>query len=137
MTDVVSKPIPEITEELRPFFFAAREGRLVVQRCTGCGRRRFPPRDICSECLGRKSEWTTSSGRGRVVSFNVMHQVYHPGFVAEVPYAVVLVELEDGGRMLTNMVDCPLERLRVGLPVEVTFEHRSAEVTLPQFRPRA
>ena len=66
-----------------------------------------------------------------------MHQVYHPGFVAEVPYAVVLVELEDGGRMLTNMVECPLERLRVGLPVEVTFEHRSAEVTLPQFRPRA
>ncbi len=54
-----------------------------------------------------------------------MHQVYHPGFAAEVPYAVVLVELDDGGRMLTNVVDCPLERLRVGLPVEVTFERRS------------
>jgi uncharacterized OB-fold protein len=66
-----------------------------------------------------------------------MHQVYHPGFTAEVPYAVALVELDDGGRMLTNVVECPIERLRVGLPVEVTFERRSAEVSLPQFRPRA
>jgi len=137
MTDAVSKPIPEITDELRAFFAAAREGRLVVQRCTGCGRRRFPPRDICSECLGRESEWVQSRGRGHVVSFNVMHQVYHPGFAAEVPYAVALVELDDGARMLANVVECPIERLRVGLPVEVTFERRSADVSLPQFRPRA
>jgi uncharacterized OB-fold protein len=137
MTESAPKPIPEVTEELRPFFAAAREGRLVVQRCTACGRRRFPPRDICSDCLGRGAEWVAASGRGRVVSFNVMHQLYHPGFAAEVPYAVALVELEDGGRMLTNVVDCSLERLRVGLAVEVTFERRSADVTLPQFRPRA
>ena len=137
MTDSVPKPIPEITEELRPFFAATREGRLVVQRCTACGRRRFPPRDICSGCLGREAEWVASSGRGRVVSFGVMHQVYHPGFAAEAPYAVVLVELEDGGRMTTNVIDCPLERLRAGLPVEVTFERRSADAVLPQFRPRA
>jgi uncharacterized OB-fold protein len=71
------------------------------------------------------------------VSFNVMHQVYHPGFAAKVPYAVALVELDDGGRMLTNVVECPIESLRVGLPVEVAFEQRSAEVSLPQFRPRA
>jgi uncharacterized OB-fold protein len=135
MTEATPKPIPEVTEELRPFFAAAREGRLVVQRCTACGRRRFPPRDICSECLGRETEWVVCSGRGHVVSFNVMHQVYHPGFAAEVPYAVVLVELEDGGRMLTNVVDCSLERLRVGLPVEVTFERRSGDIALPQFRP--
>ncbi len=66
-----------------------------------------------------------------------MHQVYHPGFAAEVPYAVVVVELEEGGRMLTNLVDCALERLRIGLPVEVVFEQPLPDVTLPQFRPRA
>ncbi len=137
MTEATPKPIPEVTEELRPYFAAAREGRLVVERCTACGRRRFPPREICSACLGRQAEWVTASGRGRVVSFNVMHQVYHPGFAAEVPYAVALVELEDGGRMLTNVVDCSLDRLRIGLAVEVAFERRSADVTLPQFRPRA
>lgn len=135
MTSVVQKPVPEVTDELRPFFAAAREGRLVVQQCRGCGRRRFPPRQICSHCLGRDAHWVQSSGRGTILSFNVMHQVYHPGFAAEVPYAVVLVELEDGARMIANVVDCPLERLRIGLPVEVTFEARTEKVSLPQFRP--
>jgi uncharacterized OB-fold protein len=65
-----------------------------------------------------------------------MHQVYHPGFASAVPYAVVLVELEEGGRMLTNLIDCPLDRVRVGLPVEVEFEKRTDEISLPQFRPR-
>jgi len=130
-----AKPIPEVTDDLAPFFAAAREGRLVVERCKRCDRRRFPPRPICSECLGRDAEWVSSSGRGKVVSFNVMHQVYHPGFAAEVPYAVVLVELEDGGRMLSNVVDCPLDRLTIGLDVEVTFERVSDEITLPKFRP--
>lgn len=136
MTSAAQKPIPEATEGLRPFFAAAREGRLVVERCTQCGRRRFPPRAICSECLGRGAEWVPSSGRGTVVSWNVMHQVYHPGFAAEVPYAVVLVELEDGGRLISNVVDCPVDLLRGGLPVEVTFEAVSDSVTLPKFRPR-
>jgi uncharacterized OB-fold protein len=130
-----AKPIPEVTDDLAPFFAAAREGRLVVESCKRCGRRRFPPRPICSECLGREAEWVSSSGRGKVVSFNVMHQVYHPGFAAEVPYAVVLVELDDGGRMLSNVVDCPLDRLTIGLDVEVTFERMSDEITLPKFRP--
>jgi uncharacterized OB-fold protein len=130
------KPVPEVTEVLRPLFDAAREGRLVVQRCKRCGERRFPPREICSGCLGREAEWVTSCGRGTIVSFNVMHQVYHPGFASAVPYAVVLVELEDGGRMLTNLMDCPLDGVRVGLPVEVVFEKRTEEIWLPQFRPR-
>ena len=132
-----AKPVPEVTEELRPFFAAARENRLVVQRCEGCGRRRFPPREICSECLCRDARWVESVGLGTVVSFNVMHQVYHPAFAAEVPYAVVLVELEDGGRMIANVVDCPLDRLAIGMAVEAVFEKRSDEVALPQFRPRA
>jgi uncharacterized OB-fold protein len=135
MTTAVAKPLPEVTAELRPFFAAARENRLVVQRCTGCGTRRFPPREICNRCLSRESSWVESSGRGTILSYNVMHQIYHPAFAAEAPYAVVLVELEEGGRMVTNIVDCPLDRLRVGMPVEVTFERRSDEVSLPQFRP--
>ncbi len=136
MTTDPQKPIPEITEALRPFLAAAREGRLVVQRCRGCGRRRFPPREICSDCLCRDADWVASSGRGTIVSFNVMHQVYHPGFASEVPYAVVLVELEEGGRLLTNLIGCSPDRVRIGLPVEVQFEKRSEEISLPQFRPR-
>ncbi len=134
MTD--AKPIPEVTEEYRPFFEAARAGKLVIQRCTGCGETRFPPRDLCSRCLGRTSQWIESSGRGTIYSFNVMHQVYHPGFAPEVPYPVVLVALEEGCRMVSNLVEHRSDELRIGLPVEVTFEKLSDTVTLPKFRPR-
>ena len=134
MTTPAAKPIPAVTPELRPFFEAARSGTLVLQCCRSCGERRFPPRDICSHCLGREADWVPSSGRGKIVTWNVMHQVYHPGFAAEVPYAVVLVELDDGGRMISNVVECPPGRLEVGLPVEVTFERLSDEVSLPKFR---
>lgn len=130
-----AKPVPKATEDLVPFFAAAREGRLVVQRCRGCKGLRFPPRPICSRCLGRESDWAEVSGRGAVYSFNVMHQVYHPGFAAEAPYPVILVELEEGCRMLSNVVDCPRERLAIGMPVEVVFEKLTDEITIPKFRP--
>lgn len=135
MTSPAAKPVPAITPALEPFFHAARERRLVMQRCSGCGTRRFPPREICSRCLSRDSQWTPSSGRGTIVTFNVMHQVYHPGFAGEVPYAVVLVELDDGGRLVSNLLDCPVERIRIGMPVEVVFDAVGDEVALPKFRP--
>lgn len=130
-----AKPIPEITDAMRPFFDAARAHRLVVQRCRQCGTCRFPARQSCSRCLGGEADWVPTSGRGTVFSYGVVHQVYHPAFAADVPYAVIVVELEEGVRMTANIVDCPLDALRIGLPVEVCFEDRTAEVSLPQFRP--
>ncbi len=128
--------IPVVTPELEPFFAAAREGRLVVQRCLSCGQLRFPARNLCSDCLSTDSEWTSVCGRGAVYSFFWMHQVYHPAFADEVPYPVVVVELEEGPRMTTNLQGCTRDTLHVGLPVEVFFEQRG-DVRLPQFRPRA
>src|SRR5690349_11011412 len=112
-----AKPLPQIAPEMAPFFEAARRRALVVQQCTRCGARRFPARAICSRCLGREATWTPVSGRGTVFSFAVMHQANHPGFAAEVPYAVVVIELEEGVRLLSNLVDCPLADVRIGLPV--------------------
>lgn len=128
--------VPVVTPELEPFFEAARDGRLVVQRCSSCGALRFPARGLCAVCLSRESEWSEVSGRGEVYSFFWMHQVYHPALAGEVPYAVVVVKLEEGPNMMTNILDCPKDQLRIGLPVEVTFEQRG-DVRLPQFRPRA
>lgn len=132
-----AKPLPEVTPEMAPFWEAARRHHLVMQRCRGCGTLRFPARDICSRCLSRDADWAQVSGRGTIFSFAVMHQVYHPGFAAEVPYAVVVVELEEGGRMLSNVVGCPVGEIAVGMPVEVVFEDVTPDVTLPKFRPRA
>lgn len=131
-----AKPLPQISPEMAPFFAAARRQQLVVQRCRGCGVHRFPARDQCSQCLGREADWVPVAGRGTVFSFAVMHQVYHPGFAAEVPYAVVVIELEEGARLVSNLVDCPVREIRIGMPVEVVFDDVTPEVTLPKFRPR-
>jgi uncharacterized OB-fold protein len=130
----VARPVPEITPHLAPFFAAAKEGRLVVQRCTECRLMRFPARELCSGCLATTSEWVPVSGRGEVFSYNVMHQVYHPAFAAEVPYAVVVVRLAEGPKITTNLVDCRPEEIRIGMPVEAVFEPASADVTLLKFR---
>jgi uncharacterized protein len=132
----VAKPLPRVTEELEPFFAAARRRELVVQRCADCGAMRFPARDLCTACLSRRASWVPVSGRGRVLSYYLMHQVYHPAFAAEVPYAVVVVELDEGPRMTTNVVGCDPHEIRIDMPVQVDFEERSPEVTLPVFRPR-
>jgi uncharacterized OB-fold protein len=137
MTPTAAKPLPQITPEMAPFWEAARRHELVVQRCRGCGERRFPARDLCNRCLAREADWVPVSGRGTIFSFVVMHQVYHPGFADSVPYAVVVVELEEGARMISNLVECPLGDIRIDMPVEVVFEELTPDVTLPKFRPRS
>ena len=128
-----SKPVPAITAEMRPFFEAAARNELRIQRCTACGTHRFPARAICSECLSLESEWVPVSGRGEIFSFNVMHQVYHPGFAGEVPYAVVVVKLAEGTKMISNLVGVSPQDIRIGMPVRVVFERISDDVTLPKF----
>jgi len=127
--------VPVVTPDFEPFFEAAARERLVVQKCSACGRLRFPPRGVCPDCLGNESDWMEVSGRGEVYSFFWMHQVYHPAFAERAPYPVAVVQLEEGPMMTTNILDCTRESLVVGLPVEVVFELRG-ELHLPQFRPR-
>jgi uncharacterized protein len=129
-------PVPTITPALEPFFAAAKRGELVVQRCSTCGTLRFPAREVCSRCLSRESSWVPVSGRGKVWSFVVMHQAAHPWFAARVPYAVVHVELDEGVRMISNLLDVPVADVHVGQPVEVVFEPVGDDVVLPRFRPR-
>jgi uncharacterized OB-fold protein len=134
MTDY-KKPIPAITPEMRPFFEAAKRHELVVQRCAQCSTHRFPAREICSSCLSYAAEWVTVSGEGEVFSYNVMHQVYHPGFADEVPYAVVVVKLKEGAKMNSNLVGVEPRDIKIGMPVRVVFEDVTDEVTLPKFAP--
>ncbi len=130
-----NKPIPAVTPEMKPFFDAAKRHQLVVQRCTQCGTHRFPAREICSNCLSRQAEWVPVSGDGEVFSYNIMHQVYHPGFAAEVPYAVVVIKLKEGAKITSNLVGVPAHQTKIGMPVRVVFEDISDEVTLPKFAP--
>jgi uncharacterized OB-fold protein len=129
------KPIPAVTPEMKPFFDAAKRHELVVQRCTQCGAHRFPAREICSNCLSRETEWVKVSGRGTVFSYNVMHQVYHPGFADEVPYAVVVIALEEGAKMTSNLVGMKPHDIKIDMPVKVVFEAITEDITLPKFAP--
>jgi uncharacterized OB-fold protein len=129
------KIIPQVTDELRPFFEGARNGRLVVQKCESCGKLRFPPAQVCAECMSRNLSWVAVSGRGMVYSYTIMHRAYHPAFAAKVPYALVVVELEEGGKITSNVVGIDPHRLKCGMPVEVIFEKFTDEVVLPKFQP--
>jgi uncharacterized OB-fold protein len=130
------KPFVAPTELTQFFWDAARDHRLVVQRCTECGYYIHWPRPLCPKCHSDKLAPAPVSGRGKVYTFTVVHHMFHPAFADDMPYNLALVELEEqpGLRMLANVIDCPNDALRIGMLVEVTFEDRE-EHTVPQFRP--
>ena len=121
-------------EESEPFFEAAREQRLLVQRCTECGEHQFYPRKICIQCGSPGVEWVESSGRGTVHTFAVIHQQGMPGWRDETPYVAAIIDLEEGVRMTSNVVGIDPSAVTVGMPVEVTFVDEGMYV-LPRFRP--
>jgi uncharacterized OB-fold protein len=129
------KPFVAPSETTRFFWDAAREHRLVIQRCGDCGYYIHWPRPLCPRCQSENLAPAPVSGRATVYTFTVVHHVFHPGFADEVPYNLALVELAEqaGLRMLANIVDCANDELSIGMRVEVTFEDR-AEHTVPQFR---
>src|SRR5690242_21497656 len=129
------KPLPRIDEESRGYWEALARHELVFQRCRGCGTKRFPPRAVCPVCLSSSVEWVRASGRGTVYSFTVTHQNQAPGFRESLPYVLAVVELEEGPRVMTNVVGCTPDAVRIGLPVEAVFEDVTPEVTLLKFRP--
>jgi uncharacterized OB-fold protein len=117
------------------FYAYLARGELRLQRCTECGAWRHPPRHRCATCGATTVAWERVSGRGRLFSWTVTHRPVDPAFMP--PYAVVVVELDEGPRLMTNIIDCPQtpEALQLDMPVEVAFEKLDDEITLPLFRP--
>lgn len=128
------KPLPQITPEAKEFWEGCRRRELLIQKCLACGVLRHYPRIMCSNCGSWDTEWVRASGKGKVYSWTVGHQAFHPGFVEDVPYASVIVELNEGVRLMTNVIDVNPEELYIGMPVEVVFEDVTDEITLPKFR---
>lgn len=131
------RPLPRITPDNRPFWEAARRHELRLQRCGECGRFWYPPGPVCPDCLSEHFEWSQVSGRGIISSWVVFHKAYFPAFAAEIPYAVVQVELEEGPRLISSLVGISREEIRIGIPVEVVFDDVTPELSLPRFRRRS
>jgi len=127
-------PQPVPTAETAHYWRAALHGRLEIQHCRDCARHQFYPRPFCTRCLSDQIEWVQASGRGRIYTYTVCHVAGHPAFEARVPYAIGMVELDEGVRMLAGIVDSDLARLAVGTRVQVCFERISDEIALPMFR---
>ena len=129
-----NRPLPVPTPETQPYWDGAKAGELRLQRCNACAHAYFPPRPFCPKCASREVSWFRASGRGTLYS-HVIHHRPVPGFTP--PYSIAVVELEEGPRLMTNIIGCPQtpEALRLDMPVEVVFTAVSAAITLPQFRP--
>jgi uncharacterized protein len=127
-------PAPVPNEENQPFWDALKRGELSLQACASCGAFQHPPRPMCSDCGSMERTWKQVSGRGTVYSFVVTNQAIHPAYEGFTPYATVLVELDEGPRMISNLTDVVIEDLAIGMPVQVVFEPLSDEITLPLFR---
>lgn len=128
-------PPPLADATTLPFWQAAAEHRLVVQRCTRCGRTRLPPAPICPGCRSAEADWKTVSGRGAVYTYTVVHRPIAAG--QALPFVIAVVALEDAGgvRLISNLVRAKPEEVRIGLPVELVWEDMSPELAIPRFRP--
>jgi len=129
------RPLPVITDDNRPFWTAARQHKLVLPACLDCERPFYPIGPICPFCFSPRLTWLEMSGRGVISSFVVYHQAFFPWFKERLPYAVALVQLEEGPRINGNVLGVPSTVLHIGMPVTVVFEDVTGEVTLPQFHP--
>jgi len=128
------RPAPFPDHDSAPYWAAAHEGRLVVQRCTRCGAHQLYPRDRCISCRG-PVEWVDASGRGTVYSFTVIRQNHQRPFRDQIPYVVALVDLEEGPRVMTNVVGCDPEDVNIDMPVTATFEAVSDQAGIALFSP--
>ncbi|UCF76333.1 MAG: OB-fold domain-containing protein [Betaproteobacteria bacterium] len=133
--DRTGRYLPVIYPEEIPFWEAAKRRQLKLQRCNSCGKAWYPIGPACPFCFSMDFAWSPMSGRGTLHNYVVYHKAWTPWFEKRVPYAVVQVQLEEGPRLTTNLLDCALDAIRIGMPVEAAYEDVTDEITLLQFRP--
>ena len=120
---------PTPTPETQPFWDAAAKGKLIVKRCAACGKTHHDPRPICPFCGSDRTEWTDASGQGVIYSFSVMRR-------ASPPYVIAYVTLDEGPTVMTGLVDCDFDALRIGQPVRVVWKDSDGGPPVPMFTPR-
>ena len=128
------RPLPQPTPETQNYWDGAKAGELRLQRCGDCSHVYFPARPFCPACSSRDVNWFTASGKGTLFSYVINHRA-PKGF--EAPYIIAVVQLEEGPRMMSNLVDCPQtpDALEIDMPLEVTFVTATDDISIPQFRP--
>jgi uncharacterized OB-fold protein len=129
-----TKPLPKSDPNLQPFWDHARQGKLAAQRCCACADVHFPPGPVCPVCLSDKQEWFATSGRGTLFSWVAFHHAYWDCVKPALPYNVVMVKLEEGPILISNLVDEDLSGLKLGIAVEAVFEAIPGDLFIPKFK---
>ena len=129
------KPLPAPSAVSAPFWDGLKSGELRLQRCAECQSHVFYPRSVCPHCLSERLEWATASGRGKVYSFTIVRRAMNPSFADDVPYVFAIVELAEGPRVTTNIVNCAPDDVRVDMPVKATYDNVTPETALLKFEP--
>ena len=131
------KPLPQPTVETKEFWDGCKRHELMIQKCKDCGTYRFYPGGMCHKCTSTKAEWVQVSGRGKIYSWIVVTRAADPVWAKDVPYIVVIVELNEqpGLLMPGNLLGCAPKDVKPGMPVEVFFDDVTAEMTLPKWQP--
>lgn len=132
--DALQKPLPAPDADTAAFWRGLREGKLLLQHCRACGHVQYYQQAMCRACGSEELEHRAASGRGKVHSFSVVHRAPGPAFKADTPYAVLLVELAEGPRMISTFTGGKPEDVTFDMDVELTFDRVSEEITLPRFR---
>jgi uncharacterized OB-fold protein len=131
-----TKPLPVLAGMTGEFYAWCAKGELRFQRCTDCRTYRHVPREMCAECGSMSWEWAPSSGRGRVFTYTIAAVPLHPAFKGATPYAAVVVEMEEGVRIVSELVDCAPDAVAIDTPVEVVFDAVTPAISLPKFKRR-
>lgn len=131
----VRKPLPVSTEWSRPFWEGARQHKLLLKKCARCGHIDHPPYLFCTECMAEEHEWIPASGKGTLYSYAVNTFGVPFPFWDDMPYVLAIIDLDEGPRVISNIVECDLERLENQMKLEVVFDDVSPEVTLPKWKP--
>lgn len=130
-----NKPLPNLDADSQEFWEGCHRHELILEKCAGCNQYYFPPGPICPHCFSADVKWQKVSGRGTVYTYTVVRRALNPDWEDMVPYAVGVVELAEGPRLVTDIIGCSPEEIKIGMPVEVTFDDITENATLPKFKP--
>jgi len=132
------RPLPKpMTPEAKPYWDGLREGKLMLPECNDCGKAFFYPRIACPNCHSRNVGWVQASGKGKLYSFQIAYRALNPAFKIPPPYVLAMVELEEGPRLMSNLINVEADPdvIKCDMAVEVVFEKQTDEVTIPLFQP--
>ena len=131
----VKKPLPKPSKWSRPFWEGTKQHKLLLKKCKRCGYIDHPPYLYCTSCMGEECEWIEASGRAILYAYAVNTYAVPFPFWDDMPYVLALIELKEGPRMISNIIDCDIKDLKNGMELEVVFEDVSEDITLPKWRP--